>query len=80
MFGFLSVLVLCGTLIYLTVFMQKNSMTFTFHHLNEDVPAPEKPLTEEEKKALDEQTQINDGLNEIIKFTQEFVGGETDDA
>lgn len=80
MFTFLSVLTICITIIFVVNFIQKHTITFKIHKVYEEVQQPEQPLTEEEKKMLEEQKNTVDGMNEVIKFTQEFLGGEVDDA
>ena len=80
MFGFLSVITICITLIFVINLIQKHPITFIIHKKIEEITEPAKPLTAEEQKLLDEQQAINDGMNEVIKLTQEFLGGEVEDA
>lgn len=80
MFTLLSIICICITTIYVVNFIQSHTITFKIHKVYEEVQPPEKPLTEEEKKLLEEQQTITDGMNEVIKFTQEFLGGEVEDA
>lgn len=80
MFGFLSVITICITLIFVINLIQKHPITFIIHKKIEEIVESAKPLTAEEQKLLEEQQAINDGMNEVIKLTQEFLGGEVEDA
>jgi len=80
MFGFLSVITICITLIFVINLIQKHPITFIIHKKIEEIAEPVKPLTAEEQKLLEDQQAINDGMNEVIKLTQEFLGGEVEDA
>lgn len=80
MFTFLSIICICITIIFVVCFIQKHTITFKIHKVFEEVEKPEKPLSEEDKKLIEEQQTITDGMNEVIKFTQEFLGGEVEDA
>ena len=68
-------LLVCGTLIYITHRLHDNPITFGVHHKYEQVLQPTKEPTTEEKKLIEDQ-EVVDGLNEVIKFTQDFLGGE----
>lgn len=66
---------ICGTIIWVT----HKPIRFEIHKKFEDIPLPKQEETEEEKKAREkfeeEQKSAYDGLNEIVQFAQEFVGG-----
>lgn len=78
MYILLSVIFICITLIIVVNSIQRNPITFIIHKKFEEVKVPEKELTEEDKKTLEDQNDMKDGINELIKFTQEFLGGDTD--
>ena len=69
---------MCGTLIYIINKVAKYSIHFTFHNIHETKQPERAPLTQEEQKVIEDQKNVMDGMNEVIKFTQEFLGGETD--
>ena len=79
MVAILITLIICGTIIWVT----HKPIRFEIHKKFEEIPLPEKPETPEEKaereKEEAEQKSAYDGLNEIIQFAQEFVGGGTID-
>lgn len=78
MFGLLSVLAICIMVIIVVHSLQEHPITFIVHKKIEEIRPEPKPLTPEEKKSLEEQNNVVDGMNELIKFTQEFLGGEPD--
>lgn len=78
MFLLLSILSVCITVIFVVNSLQKHPITFVIHKKLEEIRPEPQELSEEDKKALDDQADVIDGMNEIIKFTQEFLGGESD--
>jgi hypothetical protein len=80
MYGLLSVLAICIALLFAINSLQNKPITFIIHKKFENVAQPAKPLTEEEKQFLEEQKQTIDGMNEVIRITQEFLGGDVEDA
>lgn len=76
MIAILVTIVICATLIYVIDRLHTNPIIFILHHKYEQILAPAKEPTPEEKKLIEEQAQVVDGLNEVIKFTQDFLGGE----
>lgn len=78
MFLLLSVLSVCITVFFVVNSLQKHPITFVIHKKLEEIRPEPQELSEEDKKALDDQADVIDGMNEIIKFTQEFLGGESD--
>ncbi len=76
MIAILVTIVICATLIYVIDRLHTNPIIFILHHKYEQILPPAKEPTPEEKKLIEEQTQVVDGLNEVIKFTQDFLGGE----
>lgn len=75
-----SILIICITIIIVVNFIQRHPITFIIHKKYEEIAKPVEPLSEEEKRLLEEQRDAVDGMNEVIKFTQEFLGGEVEDA
>lgn len=73
-------IIICGTIIWVT----HKPIQFVIHKKFEEVPLPEKEETPEERakreKEEEEQKSVYDGLNEVIRFAQEFVGGGPEDA
>lgn len=55
--------------------MHTNPIIFIVHRKFEEILPPAKEPTTEEKKLIEDQ-EVVDGLNEVIKFTQDFLGGE----
>lgn len=78
MFGFLSIIVVCITILCIVKMLQQSPITFVVHKKIEEIRPEPKELSEEEKKALEDQSKITDGMNEIIRFTQDFLGGDID--
>lgn len=78
MFLLLSVIVICITVIIVVFLLQGTPITINIHKKIEEVRPKPTALTDEEKKILEEQKQVTDGMNEVIKFAQEFLGGDTD--
>lgn len=78
MFLLLSVIAICITTIIVINSLQNKPITIIVHKKIEEIRPEPKELTDEEKKVLDEQQSINDGINEVIKFAQEFLGGDVD--
>ena len=66
----------CVVVLLLAEHLHTRPITFVIHHKYEQILPPAKEPTAEEKKFLEEQGQVVDGLNEVIKFTQDFLGGE----
>ena len=70
-------LIICVTIIIVT----SKPIKFEVHKKFEDVVPPKPEETAEEKKARkkleEEQSQMYDGLNALIKVTHEFLGGGT---
>lgn len=78
MLALLKTIIICGTFIYICNKICKYSIHFTFHNIHENKQPESAPLTAEEQKVIEDQKNVIDGMNEVIKFTQEFLGGETD--
>lgn len=78
MFGLLTTIIICSTIIYVVRFVQKHTITFTLHYLNENVKEPTKDLSDEDKKLIEDQNETINGMNEVIKLAQEFLGGGLD--
>lgn len=78
MLALLKTIIICGTFIYICNKICKYSIHFTFHNIYENKQPESAPLTQEEQKVIEDQKNVMDGMNEVIKFTQEFLGGETD--
>jgi hypothetical protein len=78
MYTLLSVLAICITVIFVINSLHKNPITFVIHKKFEELKSAPEPLSEEDKKILEDQQQMTTGLNEVIKFTQEFLGGGVD--
>lgn len=76
MIAILITFLVCIAVIYIIDRMHTNPIIFIVHHKYEQILPPAKEPTAEEKKFLEEQGQVVDGLNEVIKFTQDFLGGE----
>ena len=76
MFTLLSVISICITLFFVIDSLQKHPIEIIVHKKIEEIRPTPQPLTEEEKKYLEEQKEVADGMNEIIKATQEFLGGD----
>lgn len=80
MIALLITIIICGTIIWVT----HKPIQFVVHKKFEEIPLPKPEETPEEKekreKEEEEQKSVYDGLNEVIKFAQEFVGGGTEDA
>lgn len=78
MVAILITLIICGTIIWVT----STPIRFEIHKKFEEIPLPKQEETEEEKQAREkfeeEQRSAYDGLNEIVQFAQEFVGGGID--
>ncbi len=78
MFLLLSIIAICITTIIVIHSLQNKPITILVHKKIEEIrPAPT-PLTDEENKLLEEQKSVADGMNEVIKFAQEFLGGDVD--
>lgn len=78
MFLLLSIISICITTIIVIHSLQNKPITILVHKKIEEIrPAP-KELTAEEEKLLEEQKSVADGMNEVIKFAQEFLGGDVD--
>ena len=78
MFLLLSVLSICITIFFVINSLQNKPITIVIHKKLEEIRPEPAPLTEEEKKAVEEQQQLTDGMNEVIRFAQEFLGGDID--
>lgn len=79
MYALLSVLAICITIFFVLNSIQKNPITIIIHKKFETI-TPNQEISEEDKKLLSEQQQTIDGMNEVIRFTQEFLGGDVEDA
>lgn len=79
MYALLSVLAICITIFFVLNSIQKDPITIVIHKKFETI-TPSQEISEEDKKLLSEQQQTIDGMNEVIRFTQEFLGGEVEDA
>lgn len=79
MYALLSVLAICITIFFVLNSIQKEPITIVIHKKFETI-TPNQEISEEDKKLLSEQQQTIDGMNEVIRFTQEFLGGEVEDA
>lgn len=79
MYALLSVLAICITIFFVLNSIQKDPITFIIHKKFETI-TPNQEISEEDKKLLSEQQQTIDGMNEVIRFTQEFLGGDVEDA
>lgn len=77
MSALLPIIIICATVLLAIRILQDEPITFIIHKKIEDVtPGPDiQGLTEEEEKILEDQQNMTDGLNEVIKFTQDFLGG-----
>lgn len=73
-------IIICMTVIAAILLLQAKPITIVLHKKFEEIKAPSPELTAEEKKLLEDQQSITDGMNELIKATQEFLGGDIDDA
>lgn len=80
MFTLLSVIMVCVTIIVSIKLLQEKPINVVIHKKLEEIIPEEKPLTDAEQKALEDQEKTIDGMNEVIKFAQEFLGGEVEDA
>lgn len=78
MLALLKTIIICGTFIYICNKICKYSIHFTFHNIYENKQPTPTALSAEEQKVIEDQKNVMDGMNEVIKFTQEFLGGETD--
>lgn len=78
MYLLLSILAICITVFFVIHSLQNKPITFVIHKKIEEIRPEPTPLSDEEKKTLEEQQQVNDGINEVIKLAQEFLGGDTD--
>ena len=78
MFLLLSIITICITALIVINSLQKNPITIVIHKKLEEIRPDPAPMTEEEKKAVEEQQQFTDGMNEVIRFAQEFLGGDID--
>lgn len=78
MFLLLSVIAICITAIIVVSLLQGTPITINIHKKIEEVRPKPVELTSEEKKLLEEQKQVADGMNEVIKFAQDFLGGDID--
>ena len=78
MFLLLSVLSICITIFFVINSLQNKPITIVIHKKLEEIRPEPAPLSEEEKKTLEEQQQITDGMNDVIRFAQEFLGGDID--
>lgn len=76
MVAILITLLVCLAVLILAERLHTRPITFVVHHKYEQILPPAKEPTAEEKKLIEEQEQVVDGLNEVIKFTQDFLGGE----
>lgn len=76
MIAVLITFLVCLAVLILAERLHTRPITFVVHHKYEQILPPAKEPTAEEKKFLEEQERVTDGLNEVIKFTQEFLGGE----
>ncbi len=78
MFLLLSVLFICITVVFVIDLLQKKPITFIVHKKIEEIrPAPAE-LSKEDKDEIEKRNQTIDGINEVIRFTQEFLGGDID--
>lgn len=72
-------IIICGTIIWVT----RKPIKFEIHKKFEDIVPPKQEETPEEKekreKEEEEQKSVYDGLNDVIRFAQEFVGGGIDE-
>lgn len=78
MFLLLSVLCICITIIFVINLLQKKPITFIVHKKLEEIRPEPAELSQEEKDDIDKRNQTLDGINEVIRFTQEFLGGDID--
>lgn len=78
MFLLLSVICICITTVFVVHLLQEKPITFVVHKKLEEIRPEPTPLTAEEKKALEDQQELNDGMNKVIRFAQEFLGGDVD--
>lgn len=76
MVAILITFLVCLAVLILAERLHTRPITFVIHHKYEQILPPAKEPTAEEKKLIEEQEQVVDGLNEVIKFTQDFLGGE----
>lgn len=78
MFLLLSIISICITAIIVINSLQNKPITFIVHKKIEEIRPTPIPLTQEEEKAIEEQNNMADSMNEVIKFAQEFLGGDVD--
>lgn len=78
MFLLLSVIAICITTIIVINSLQNKPITFIVHKKLEEIRPTPTPLTKEEEKAIEDQNNMADSMNEVIKFAQEFLGGDID--
>lgn len=78
MFLLLSIISICITTLIVIHSLQEKPITFVVHKKLEEIRPESKEFSEEEKKTLEDQEKIADGLNEVIRFAQEFLGGDID--
>ncbi len=79
MFLLLSIIIICITTLIVIHSLQEKPITFVVHKKFEEIRPEPKELSEEEKKAIeDQQQEMAEGLDEVIRFTQEFLGGDID--
>lgn len=78
MYILLSIIAICITTIIVINSLQNKPITILVHKKIEEIrPAPT-PMSDEEKKAIEDQQSVVDGMNEVIKVAQEFLGGDVD--
>lgn len=76
MFTFLSVAIVCFTIIIVVILVQKDPITIVIHKKIEEInkPVQVNPVDDTEDKDQD----TLKGMQELIQFTQDFLGGEVD--
>lgn len=76
MFTFLSVAIVCFTIVIVVILVQKDPITIVIHKKVEEInkPVQVNPVDDTEDKDQD----TLKGMQELIQFTQDFLGGEVD--
>lgn len=70
--------IICITLLALPVILHTYPICIKIYKSFERIHPQEAPITDDEKKAIEEQNALSNGLNEVIRFTQDFLGGDID--
>lgn len=76
MFTFLSVAIVCFTIIIVVILVQKDPITIVIHKKIEEINKPVQVNSVDDIEDKDQDTLK--GMQELIQFTQDFLGGEVD--